>query len=84
MSETKTLFVRISPESHALLCQIAAHDSLESGDKTNLRTTTESIISEAAVSRRLNPSPKPSEKGKAKAASRRTRVSENGTPRQER
>lgn len=81
---TKTLFVRISPESHALLCKIAANDALKSSGKTNLRQTTEEIIAEAAASRHLDPSPKSSETEMAKADAPQTLSSENGTQLQER
>lgn len=84
MSETKTLFVRISPESHALLCQIAAHDALESGSKVNFRKTAEAIISEAAASRQLSPSQKSSGRATGATASQQTRASANGTRPQER
>lgn len=83
MSDTKTLFVRISPESHALLCQIAAHDALNSGDKMNMRSTTETIIAEAAASRRIGPSQKSSETETAVAVAHQTSSSEHGRPLQE-
>ena len=57
-SGTKTLFVRISPESHALICQIAAHEALVAGEKVNLRKTVEALIAEAAAIRLLGPSQK--------------------------
>ena len=79
LMSTKTLFVRISPESHTLLCQIAAHDALEGGKKVNFRRTTEAIIQEAAASRHLSPSQRSSEKATEATASQQKHASANDT-----